>query len=312
MRLSRAKKAFLSEGDQKTLQHERRSCLLTEGALHRHNILTGATELRQFACLRCNHPWWKHVSRTKPVSTCNSCHVRYDALDRDKEFGIGRYICESCEHTFYAWCEATRMQECYGCNSLTGPPFISPRFKPLRNFAVVMPGPRPPPRIILYASTPHLSTGSTISSSAITEDLGSDIGVSLERLYVCDELSYSESSPNTPPDIHFEQGNNDKIGSLAREVSNLELLERPARSDIAGSEYLSGEVSELEISATGSAAQSAGTLRSSDVFDTESESGEISRERTEASDSDSDETSEVDMSAPEPGQDGWPSVGDSG
>lgn len=305
MRLSRAKKAFLSEGDQKKLQHEGRICLLTADALRRHDILTGATELRQFACLRCNHPWWKHVSRTKPVSTCNRCHVRYDALDRDKEFGIGRYICESCEHTFYVWCEATSMQECYGCNSLTGPPFISPRFKPVRNFrnfTAVTAGPRPPPRIILYASTPHLSTGSTISSSAITEDLGSDIYVSLETLYAPDDF------PKAPPGIHFEQGNSVEIAESL--VNNLELLERPveARLDIAGSDYLSGEVSELEVESAARLA-SAG---SSDAFDAESESGAVSRERTQASDSDSDGTSEVDVSAPEPGQDEWPCVGDSG
>ena len=172
-RLSKAKKAFLEENDQKKLQAEGNVCLLTEAALRKHDIETGATQLRQFACPKCNHPWWKHVSRIKPVSTCNSCRIRYDALDRDKEFGIGRFICITCEHTFYAWCDATTLRVCYKCNELTGPPFISPRFKPYRSLGVFNSRPPHEPRGILHASTPHDSTGSTITSSCITSDLGS-------------------------------------------------------------------------------------------------------------------------------------------
>lgn len=264
-RLSRANKSFLSEGDQKKLQQEGTFCLLTVEALHRHDMLTGATELRQFACLDCNHPWWKHVLRTKPVASCYSCHIRYDALAREKEFGIGRYICHVCEHTFFVWCEATQLQVCYECNTVAGPPFISPRFKSVRSAAVRTGRKQPPPRTILHASTPHVSSGSTNASSVITEDLGSDIFVTLYS--VAPQYYLAENFVNTPFYEAFAGG-----------MGGLQLLESPI--EVAGPEHFIGEASRLNCLS----AQSASQLE-----------GEVSRKRTfaaVASDSNSDGTSQ--------------------
>ena len=263
--ISRAEKAFLREDEQKKLQKEGPNCLLTIEALRRHDILTGATELRQFACPKCNHPWWKHVPRTKPVSTCHKCHIRYDALDREKEFGIGRYICEPCGHTFYARCEATEMHECYKCNHLVGPPYINPRFKPIRRRYTKSDS--PPPRIhdIINASTPHESTGSTIASSFITVDLGDDIRVQVEKRHSMAAKDYSkpfEDEPvQSPADIRFE--------TSGESVDQLE-----PESELSS---VVGEVGDLE-----SEGEFGFDFEDSETME------EMSRKRTAASDSDSD------------------------
>ena len=226
-RLSRAKKSFLDEDDQKKLQHEGKVvCLLTAAALRKHDLLTGATELRQFACPTCNHPWWTHVPRTKPISTCHYCEVCFDALDREKEFGIGRFICLPCDHTFYARCEATEMQDCFKCGKLTGPPYINPRFKPMRLATLKCDSLRPRIHQIINASTPHESTGSTVALSCITEDLGSDIFVPVEMMHSMAEKDYTkpfEDEPGNPPiDIRFDEGSE---GSMIGEAGDLELGE---------------------------------------------------------------------------------------
>ena len=234
--------------------------------------MIGATELRQFACRKCNHPWWANVPRTKPVSTCRTCHVRYNALDREKEFGIGRFICLPCDHTFYGRCDATEMHICYKCQKLTGPPYISPRFKPLskskRFFST-----DPHPRIheIIHASTPHDSTGSTIATF-LTEDLGSYIPVVVEREHRMAEKDYSqpfEDEPiNEPPDIAF----------------------RP-RSDDDNNSILSDQFSTY----------SGSVCEGSELSDFDAEFAEnISRKRTTGSDSsDSGEDAEVDKTSTE-------------
>lgn len=166
--------------------NENNITLLTEEALRKHDILTGATQLRQFACGPCNHPWWKFVPRTKPVSDCRKCTLRYDALERSKEFGIGRYICLDCDHTFYARCEAMEKHICFKCNKLVGPPFISPRFKPVVRRVPRSPFSKEYARHVLQVinpSTPHESTGSTVATF-LTQDLGPDIPVQVHELYM--------------------------------------------------------------------------------------------------------------------------------
>ena len=105
---------------------------------------------------------------------------------------------------------------------------------------------------------------------------------------------------NSPPSsslvLHFEHESSDG------EVSEVELPDK-----MASPGYLTGDVSALDSLGAGSAS----TLWSSDAFD---ENREVSRKRIEASDSDSDGTSEVELSAPdsESGECEWPCVGDSG
>ena len=165
--------------DQENLIKEGTEYLLTQEALRKHDILTGVLELRQFACETCDRYWWRTVSRTKAVARCYKCHVKYDALPRDKEFGTGRYRCTICGHLFYCRCEATTEQTCFNCHSTVRAPYIHPKFKqPHRTRQPVNPNTvpyqPPPPRgagvatmhqqNVVNASQRHDSTGSTAST----------------------------------------------------------------------------------------------------------------------------------------------------
>ena len=115
----------------KILQGGKQPYLLTEAALERHNLKTGATELREFACGPCDRFWWRVVLITKPVSRCLRCKVKYNCLPRQKEFGIGRYICQNktCnQRSFFQRCEASQAMKCRNCNCLVYNPYIHPKF----------------------------------------------------------------------------------------------------------------------------------------------------------------------------------------
>ena len=131
MDLSQEALQVLSEQDQEKLLREGTQYLLTPEALRKHDILTGALELRQFACESCDNVWWKTVPRTKLVSKCRKCMIKYDALHRDKEFGIGRYRCTNCNHSFFSRCEATTERPCFNCDYTVRTPYIHPKFKPV-------------------------------------------------------------------------------------------------------------------------------------------------------------------------------------
>ncbi|KAL4218303.1 hypothetical protein ACF0H5_023039 [Mactra antiquata] len=64
------------------------------------------SEWRQFVCAtkKCKQKsWWgRRVPERKPVSRCNNCSIRYDALSRDQEFGVGLFQC-ICGHKFKAF-----------------------------------------------------------------------------------------------------------------------------------------------------------------------------------------------------------------
>lgn len=108
---------------------------LTIDALEKHDMkhTTGPCQLRQFGCPTCKHSWWKNVLKSKLVSRCKqgACgNERYDALPRDKEFGIGRCLCpnESCGREFYAYCEASETLVCRKCKSKCRP-LIHPKWR---------------------------------------------------------------------------------------------------------------------------------------------------------------------------------------
>ena len=223
--------------------------------MRKFDILTGASELRQFACGPCNRPWWTYVPRTKPVSSCRICYVRYNALPRHEEFGLGRYICIPCDNTFFARCEATEKHICFGCQKLTGPPYINPRFKPL---LFTVPG-TPPPRVhkVLNESTVHDSTGSTIATF-LTEDLGQNIYVPVQSGHARAVQDYTkpfEDDPQTAlPELQFKPATEDEdefeVSSTIGEVSDLEtavdfqeLLSRHTDKDPALEEGVSEIVS---------------------------------------------------------------------
>ncbi len=104
----------------------------------------------------------------KLVSKCRECGVRYNALDREREFGIGRFTCP-CGNVFYARCQATDSHRCRGCKSDISNPYIHPKFKrrprPSQpHFYPISGHPRVHGPRVINASTPHDSTGFTCST----------------------------------------------------------------------------------------------------------------------------------------------------
>ena len=93
--------------------------------------MTGPCELRQFGCAPCDHSWWRIVPVSKMVSRCRECQIRYDALPRLKEFGIGRFQCTkpTCKRIFFAKCVATDILRCRKCKTLVKHPHIHPRWR---------------------------------------------------------------------------------------------------------------------------------------------------------------------------------------
>ncbi|XP_059174304.1 shiftless antiviral inhibitor of ribosomal frameshifting protein homolog [Physella acuta] len=74
--------------------------------------------VRQFACRACNKSWWKKVPARKEVSKCNRCKVKYDPIPRDKEFGIGKFLCE-CGNEFTGFGEMNvTSSKCYKCGQM--------------------------------------------------------------------------------------------------------------------------------------------------------------------------------------------------
>ena len=148
----------------------------------------------------------------KPVSKCRECGIRYNALEREKEFGIGRFTC-LCDNVFYAKCEATDSRQCHWCKKDVSNPYIHPKFKrrpkpsqphfyPVSAANPSLRGPR-----VINASIPHDSTGSTLASTFLTQwdevselvdvDSGSDSGGSDDKgsdVQFGDEDSGSDSS----------------------------------------------------------------------------------------------------------------------
>ena len=71
---------------------------------------------------------------SKKVSRCRECQTRYDALPRDKEFGVGRFTCTkpSCKRVFFAKCKATDSLPCRKCKTMVENPYIHPRWRKRR------------------------------------------------------------------------------------------------------------------------------------------------------------------------------------
>ena len=194
-----------------------RGGVLTLEALEAHDAKSGPCALRQFACPKCLHSWWRTVLKSKPVSRCNqNCRAtRYDALPRSKEFGIGRFKCPNhqCGRKFFARCEATDRLECRKCRS-SAKPYIHPKWRKRERKSQLNPRansfnpqdrrdfgrrtreeePRQPqtrsrirPRIF-NPSEVHVSTGSTVSTFLSQVDFENEgEGVDLDYDYEDDE-----------------------------------------------------------------------------------------------------------------------------
>ncbi len=111
---------------------------LTIEALEAHDAkhTTGPCQLRQFACPACQKSWWRNVLKSKPVSRCRGgmCrNERYEALPRNKQFGIGRFVCPNsrCGREFFGYCEATDRLTCRKCGT-KATPYIHPKWRKSR------------------------------------------------------------------------------------------------------------------------------------------------------------------------------------
>ena len=134
-------------------------------------------EKRQFACGRCRINWWKVVPVTKPVSRCDVCRTKYDALDKEEEFGIGHHICE-CGHTFNGFTRYGVTSPCYEC----GREVLSAFFLTDRNDIKKKTPHRhkcsdcnglgncPNKETLVNTSSEHVSTGSTASSVCLESE----------------------------------------------------------------------------------------------------------------------------------------------
>lgn len=217
--------------------------LLTEAILRQHNLLHEVRELREFACLPCKHFWWRSVLIMKPVSTCNNCHKRYDALPRDKVFGIGRYICQN-KHTFFKFCHATLSCRCMKCYEMVSHPYIHPEYLNRRKLKIRKPvdpdtelfdpteeephqkkaaGDDVSPyehkkkkKYIFNPSTAHVSTGST-KMTFLTQAGSSDFGDDESTVTSSGgDSPYSSSDNGSDSDSTLDQSDDDFVreGSL--------------------------------------------------------------------------------------------------
>lgn len=83
--------------------------------------------VRQFTCCRCDRMWWWKAPKRKPVSRCRFCHVKYDPVPEEVEFGWGEFLCKKCGNIFKGHGQKTTTRsECYHCHELCFPVKIEP------------------------------------------------------------------------------------------------------------------------------------------------------------------------------------------
>ena len=214
--------------------------LLTREALRKHDIATGTCELREFACAPCDNVWWRVVSTYKLVSRCKECKIRYDALPRELEFGIGLFTC-GCGNDFKSKCTAQTTCPCYNCSALVSKPFIHPKFNRT-------PGKRtshrkhycdkchgmgrcPTFKRVIYPSKPHDSTGSTESTFLSQPDFDGD---DVPYFYFGEDGSLADDQASTATcfsqpdsDPNFYLGEDD----LADDLASMNLEDNCSGSD---------------------------------------------------------------------------------
>ncbi|XP_070569875.1 shiftless antiviral inhibitor of ribosomal frameshifting protein homolog [Ptychodera flava] len=144
---------------------------LTVDNLRKHN--QALTEKREFGCEPCDNVYWRKVFQYKPVARCDKCGVRYDAIPKDQEYGLGTYECTSCNRKFSGRARADVPAMCYDCHVMVRPTNIGPRPRGQRrsrnihscqachNGAI---RPCPMYKRVVVPSKVHQSTGSTVSS----------------------------------------------------------------------------------------------------------------------------------------------------
>lgn len=89
---------LLSEEKWPIVVNCRRDNVLRENAIA--NVIT--VEIRQFACQQCDNVWWYKVPTRKKISRCKKCFRKYDALERDEEWGWAVFQCD-CGNEFHGF-----------------------------------------------------------------------------------------------------------------------------------------------------------------------------------------------------------------
>ncbi|XP_048734006.1 shiftless antiviral inhibitor of ribosomal frameshifting protein-like [Ostrea edulis] len=168
-------------------------------------------ETRQFACGPCDKVWWRRVPGRKLVSKCFRCRVRYEAVPKDKEWGIAEYVCDQCNNVFKGFGQMNNScSPCYNCGNRVQPARIFPPTMRStwhrgrhthscfahncfnRAQGEILPGicvhPRSLPRKVVTPCNPHISSGSTVDTFLTQDDLASMIsGSSRPNLSDIDE-----------------------------------------------------------------------------------------------------------------------------
>ncbi|XP_056021540.1 shiftless antiviral inhibitor of ribosomal frameshifting protein homolog isoform X3 [Ostrea edulis] len=150
-------------------------------------------------------------SENERVSKCFRCRKRYDAVPKENEWGIAKYVCDQCNNVFIGFGQMNNSNNpCYKCGNIVQPDKIFPPTM-RRNgergrhthscFAhncfnraqgEILPGicvhPRSLPRKVVTPCNPHISSGSTVDTFLTQDDLVSMIsGSSRPNLSDIDE-----------------------------------------------------------------------------------------------------------------------------
>jgi len=181
-KLEREQQSWTIVGQLRQLKRDhRRVTIAANGTIH--------AEVRQFACQPCDQPWWKRVPANKQVSKCPVCRQKFEALPRDKEWGIGVFSCPGCNSQFHGWIQMGHYSTCNRCKMHVFPSRILPpnerSNEPRRRQNVhscecceagngICAHPQARRREgfrVLHPSNVHASSGSTVNTFLPQEDL---------------------------------------------------------------------------------------------------------------------------------------------